>query len=384
MPSRVLYIAPFCFPNYDAGATRLTMLARALCMEGCRVELCGVGDEVELDGIICHTLNPHRQNKLLNWIAYRTLGWRAESFVRQHAGDFDAIVASCLPSAAIDRIKSLCSASGITFAVDCTEWYTPDEFEKGESDRAYLDHVRLLTEVIDPGVKVIAISSYLERFFCSKGCNVLRIPSVLDMEELTPDNETNSSRDRIRIMYAGSPGIKDSLWLILQSIASLAPEEQESAVFDVYGVDDRALLSLLPPGTQIPDCVHAHGRVPRESVLGALHLSDFTVLMRDPSQRFAQAGMPTKVTESLGAGVPVIANITSDLGDYLIDGETAFVVPEYTAEACAKTLARAIKSSAAKREAMREKARCVASAKLDYRVYAKRLAAFLSVERGRR
>ena len=357
------------------------MLARALRREGCHVELCGVGDEVEFDGLICRTLNPHRHNKVLNWIAYRTLGCRSVSFVRKHIEEFDVIVASALPSDATELVKSLCSERGVTFAVDCTEWYTPEEFEKGELDRSYLDHVRLLTEVIDPSVKVIAISSYLEQYFRGKGCDVLRIPSVLDVEELSAGNQTDPNRGRTRIMYAGSPGKKDSLELILRAIASLAPEEQESVEFDVYGIDERALSTMLTAGIQIPACVQAHGRIPRANILEALHHSDFTVLMRDPLQRFAQAGMPTKVTESLGAGVPVIANITSDLGDYLIDGETAFVVPEYTVEACAETLLRAITSSFEMQVEMRAKARHVASSKLDYRVYAERLAAFLLGER---
>lgn len=380
MSHRVLFIASFGFPNYDAGATRLTMLARALRMKGCHVELCGVGDEVQFDGLICHTLNPGRSNRLFNWLAYRTLGLRSALFVRRHIKEFDSIVVSALPSNAIEFIKSLCLKRGVTLAVDCTEWYTPEEFKGGESDRSYLDHTRLITEVIDSRIKVIAISSYLERYFSNKGCNVLRIPSVLDVKELSSDGQAGRDCGHTRIVYAGSPGKKDSLWLILQAIISLSSEDQERIKFDIYGVDQRSLSAMIPDGMRVPACVRAYGRVPRETILEALHDCDFTVLMRDPSQRFAQAGMPTKVTESLGAGVPVIANITSDLGDYLIDDKTAFVVPDYSAEAFAETLVRALSSSDAMRDEMRRRAYLMASSKLDYRSYAECLSTFLLTE----
>ena len=50
MSKRVLFISSFQFPEGDAGATRLLMLARALRMQGCDVELCGMGDESVFDG----------------------------------------------------------------------------------------------------------------------------------------------------------------------------------------------------------------------------------------------------------------------------------------------------------------------------------------------
>lgn len=377
MSRRVLFITSFAFPEHDAGATRITMLGRALRDRGYEVELCGVGDDAAFDGMTCRTLNPHRSNKVLNWLAYRMLGMNAVSFVRRNLDRLDVVVASFLPSTATAKIKNMCQEAGITFAVDCTEWYTPEEFPKGEADASYRDHVRLLTEVIDPSVKVIVISSYLERYFAGKGCPVLRIPSVLDVEALEPEAPLALESDAVRIMYAGSPAKKDSLGVVLEAIGLLGEDELKRLAFDFYGVRDGDLRGYMPARAVLPECVRAHGRVPRGEVVSALRSSDFTVLMRDPDKRFAQAGMPTKVTESLGCGTPVIANITSDLGDYLKDGDDAIVVEEYSAEACARAMGRAAGATTVERAAMRVKACATAHAGLDYRVYADRLDAFL-------
>lgn len=377
MPKRVLFITSFAFPEHDAGATRTTMLGRALRDRACEVEVCGVGDKVIHDGMICHTLNPYRSNKVLNWLAYRTLSRHATLFARRNLDRFDAIVASFLPAAATAEIKHLCREADIDFAVDCTEWYTPDEFPGGEADPSYLDHIKLLTEVIDPSVKVITISSYLEHYFAEKGCEVLLVPSVLDTVALNPGQPFAAMSDTISIMYAGSPAKKDSLEVILEAIKLLGEDVLKKLTFDFYGVKDADLYGYMSTGAKLPQCVKAHGRVARAEVLSALCHSDFTVLMRDPEKRFAQAGMPTKVTESLGCGTPVIANITSDLGNYLKDGDNSIVVEEYSAEACAHAMERAAGMTIAERADLRANACATARAGLDYRVYADRLCTFL-------
>ena len=55
--------------------------------------------------------------------------------------------------------------------------------------------------------------------------------------------------------------------------------------------------------------------------------SDFTILLRD-SKVSTNAGFPTKVSESLALGVPVLSNLTSDLGSYIIDGKNGFLLKD--------------------------------------------------------
>ena len=377
MTRKAFFITSFAFPRYDAGATRITMLAKALCDRGYEVELCGMGDDVDFDGIVCHTLNPYRSNRIFNSIAWRLVGVTTVAYAKSIIDDADVIVASFLPSSAVDKIKKLCRDAGVIFAVDCTEWFTPEEFPHGVSDPGYIDHMKLLTETIDSEVRVIAISRYLEHFFISKGCSVLRVPSVLDHEELAPDRSSTPQSSVISVMYAGSPAVKDSLGVVLDSICLLDHDVLEKMSFSFYGVTEDDLLHYIKNGTSLPGCVRAYGRVPREEVIYALKNADYTVLMRDPSMKFAQAGMPTKVTESLGCGTPVISNITSDLGDYLIDGLNSIVVSGYSAEACACALKRAASLGMADRLSMQREALKSMRSGLDYRAYSAALDEFL-------
>lgn len=377
MSKRVLFISPFLFPEGDAGATRSLMLARALQLSGCDVELCGMGDELVFDGFKCRTLNRNRNNKLLNWLAWRLVGQRAASFVSKNAREFDAVVASFLPSRSIEAMKAICSDRGLILAVDSTEWFEPEQFPKGALDRGYLDHMRLLTRVVDSSVRVIAISSYLQGHFKKIGCSVLRVPAVLDVKELAPTGFEVVPGAKVRLMYAGSPGKKDALDIILSALNILSDGERRKITLDLYGVTESQAHELMPNGLPLPECVRAHGRVTRAEVVEALHNSDVTVLMRDPSKSFARAGMPTKVTESLSSGVPVISNLTSDLGEFLVDASNAFVVADYSADACADAIRRAIATSWDDRARMRQDALNTARHMLDYRVYAASLKEFL-------
>lgn len=382
MLKRVLFISSFQFPEGDAGATRLLMLARALRMQGCDVELCGMGDELVFDGFKCHTLNPYRDNKILNWAMWRLMGERAASFVRSHVDEYDAVVSSFLPARSFEAMGAACRSHGTVFAGDFTEWFEPEQFPKGERDGGYIDHIRLLTQVVCPAVKVIAISSYLQRYFEARGCSVLRIPAVLDIEKLAPRDVSVRPKGEVRLMYAGSPGKKDALHIVLAALSELSAEERGRLQLDLYGVTDGQARGLMRGRESLSGCVRAHGRVSRSEVVEALHRSDFTVLMRDPSKTFAQAGMPTKVTESLGSGVPVISNLTSDLGEFLLEGTNAVVVDDYSASACANALRRAIVLSPAERARMRGESVSTAKRLLDYRAYSNQLARFLLGEKG--
>lgn len=64
-----------------------------------------------------------------------------------------------------------------------------------------------------------------------------------------------------------------------------------------------------------------------------IYNSDYTILLRD-SKTSTNAGFPTKVSESIALGVPVIANETSDLGEYINNGENGFLVPAPSEHEC--------------------------------------------------
>ena len=110
-------------------------------------------------------------------------------------------------------------------------------------------------------------------------------------------------------------------------------------------------------------------------VRAKVHDADFSLLIRE-SLRFANAGFPTKFVESMSVGTPVIANKTSDLATYLIDGVTGFLVAEPTLDFLSKSIQRAAELSLAEKQTMRKETLAMAKKSFDASIYAPHLEQF--------
>ena len=83
------------------------------------------------------------------------------------------------------------------------------------------------------------------------------------------------------------------------------------------------------------------GRVSQDLIPAYYKNADFMVLLRETTRK-NMAGFPTKFAESMIAGVPVIANVTSDLDKYIISGKTCFVVEDEKVLSLEQTLSRVL------------------------------------------
>ena len=111
------------------------------------------------------------------------------------------------------------------------------------------------------------------------------------------------------------------------AVGLLSDEEKGRLALHLYGTvpEQLVMLGIDPAFLEAHrDTVICHGRIPYAEVKGKVADADFTVRLR-PNKRYANAGFPTKVGESMACGTPVIANITSDLGKYIIDGKIKYI-----------------------------------------------------------
>ena len=119
-----------------------------------------------------------------------------------------------------------------------------------------------------------------------------------------------------------------------------------------------------------------HGRVPQSDVPRLLSTADYSVLLR-PLKRYAQAGFPTKLVESLAAGVPVMANRTSDIAGFVRDGKEGILLTDHGPAAFVDGVKRALALPPAQKDAMRRNARLQAEISFDFRVFVEKVGSFL-------
>ena len=175
---------------------------------------------------------------------------------------------------------------------------------------------------------VITISSYLYDYYTSKGKTCLQIPPVFDSSAITPP-VTSGVR---KFIYTGYPftikadepssRFKDRLDLSVEAFYAVARQDKEF-LFEIFGLTREEYLIVLPQHRSMLDALAGkvvfYGKVPAAEVQKSLIESDFTILQRD-DKLMTLAGFPTKVAESIASGVPVVCNLTSNIGDYIKDG----------------------------------------------------------------
>lgn len=375
---RVLICGLLNTPNGDAGALRQHKLA-IMCRElGYEPLVVGLGKSngmkhVSIDGVTYISLREGAGNvrdKIMSHLRY----WKRLKKVMATYKP-DAIIVDDLGTTKTIRLKQYCKRNKIRLIHDSVEWYSPEQFKHGKFSMAYIRKDILNRFLIDKSCGVIAISRYLEEHFKAKGCQCVRIPIVITKTDLCKEKEL--PEDKVVFTYAGQPGKKDYLHVMLGAFALLPDEMLQRVVFNIVGCTKEQMLAA-GISEDVLEKLNAqlvlHGRVSHEEVLHILKETHFTLLMRSPVQRYAKAGFPTKVVESLSRSTPVICNLTSDLSSYLTDGVDALVVKDCCPNSLCSCLYRAIELSGERRTDMCRKAHETADTCFDYKAYIGKLA----------
>lgn len=386
---KIVITGAFRFPDQDAAAARVLALGKALRASGHQVVFCGWEAESRSDdadasgnfryqGFEYHSqaeFRTARLNPVRRLWSYLTAGRNTIRWLReQPPGGVDAIIAYHGRSLFLLRLMWFCRNRGIRLLFDCTEWYGSPQLVGGSLGVDSLDNairMRVIYPIIGHG---IVISNYLQDYYVRRGAAILILPPMVDMSEskwATPSPAIGRPVS-VSLVYAGSPGKKDLLDLILVGMAQ-ALDAGIGVTLDILGPSREEVLKLLGDQAslleRLNDSIQFLGRVPQSQVPGTLSKADFSVLLRR-DDRHSQAGFPTKVVESLAVGLPVICNYTSDLAKYLTDGDEGIRVERADSDSFAKALIRAAKLSLDQRASMRLKARRLAREAFDYRPYA--------------
>lgn len=392
----IVYVGNFCFPDGDAGGTRVLGIGKALRETGYRVVFAGMEkrgreEDRHSDGEYCYhgfsyvpeTDQGHgRLARLKRGLLTHAIG--TTTMRRLHAMDLSttqAIIAYCAPAALLWQLVHFCHKRRLALIADCTEWYDPGHVWGGSLGPIRWDS-ELRMRWLQPKIGwVIAISSFLEHYYRDRTCEVVRIPPLVDLNQPDRQPAAHAARDDglLHLVYAGSPGKKD---LLITAIHGLCELRAAGAPVELHlvGLTRSATETCMGEHSflldQMGKAIIYHGRVPHAAALKLVAQADFSILVR-PDERFAHAGFPTKLVESLSLGVPVIANLTSDIGEYVRDGQEGILLDGSDPEAFAVGVRRSLAMPKEHRTAMRAFARQRALECFDYRNYVAALNEFV-------
>lgn len=366
---KVLLCSFFKFPNGCAGAVRHEKWAQMLMHMGHEVFVVGIGKanhfQTETHKSIPYTSLRYGGTSTADKIKTRLRYWQNLKTVLQQFQP-DAVLMDDMRPYVTKKLKRYTKQHGMLLIHDSVEWYSKEQFQYGALSPLYIQKNTINRKLIDRSCRVIGISQYLTDHFTAKGLSCVNIPIVVADDDLV---EEKTLQPTMQIVYAGQAGKKDYLHVMLEAMALLTQEERALFTFHVLGCtkEQLAAMGVNPTVLQtIESSLVMRGRVTRDEVLETLKSADFTVLMRSPTLRYAKAGFPTKAVESLSHSTPIIANLTSDLHRYLVDGVNALIVEDCTPEALAKVLKKAIRLTVDEREQLCKNAYNTAAKKLHF------------------
>ena len=165
----------------------------------------------------------------------------------------------------------------------------------------------------------------------------------------------------IQLVYAGTVGAgnKERLDYIVNTVSNI-----NSLRLVVVGLTVEQYERVY--GSLPKECTNVFfkGRVPHEEAVNIVCKSDFQMLIRENTLK-NKAGFPTKFVESMSCCTPLIATASSNICDYLRDGENGFLVDNQNSLDDVLTKISLMSND----EIVRMKEKCRAVMSFDFRYY---------------
>ena len=366
------------YPEGDAGAVRQHAFAKMLSEMDYDVLVIGYGKPTKgnvefYDGIKYISFRENSNNKAFRIWNRMMFGNKFYKYIIKNYLELDLLFVVDLMPNAFKKIIKLKKRYNCTLIHDSVELYSKDEFKFGKYDIAYKRKDFTNTKVINENWNVIAISTYLKKHFQKLANKTIRIPVIMDIKKIDFRMKVKPN-DKIVFSYAGGPGKKDFLREIINGFALLNSNELKKIEINIIGVNKQQLINLCEVDEKAIDalgtCLKIHGRVERSKAVDYIKNSDYSLLIRDENLRYAKAGFPTKIVESLACGTPPLCNYSSDLELYLEDKKNSIIANGHTSRDVYEAVKKALLiTNENDRSLMRENSRKLALSSFDYSVY---------------
>lgn len=320
MSKTIVYIGGFELPDKNAASHRVLNNAKLFQELGYKVVFIGVDKAIQSDTDILKTKSETQgfetyaipyPKRGKSWFRFLT-DVRAYIQVIEECNDVEMLILYNFQAIAMKKLMNYCHRNSIKCCADITEWRSA----KGEnlvyrvlkdSDTWY--RMTRLHKQMDG---LIVISSYLQAYYsyCRK---TALVPTLVDISEEKWGNPYEKSKDVLRLVYAGNPGKKDKLDVLVKALQSV----KRAFCLDVIGMTEEQFLHYYPDCKDLLSSrIIFHGRISHNETLKFVKNANYSCFFRD-DDRVSNAGFPTKLAEAFSCGTPVLTNETSDIADYV-------------------------------------------------------------------
>lgn len=372
----ILYVGRFTTPK-DAASLRVFGIAKALSEKNHHIEFLCTEEysktEITQNGFKYKYVFNKQISKPLLFKEWCT-GSRTAKIISKSAQEssIDAIILYNATAIQTRKILSICKKHNILLYSDVTEWY---EIGHGKGLAASLYAWLVIARIRNCDNKVngvIAISDYLNDYYLKRKIKVIKIPPLFCYE---PQNTAANGNDVPTFLYAGNPGTKDELNMIIESAVNINSRESKIKLVFIGTKKPKNAENLLKHNIVfLPKCSNSE-------TIKQLKKADFTFLFRREAT-FAKAGYSTKLAESLYNGVPVLCNAIGGADLDIKHGYNGIKIEELSEQSVLKGLKEALDLSGAQLKELKENSADFGSKKYFYQNYCDVLSQFISQTEG--
>lgn len=341
----IIYIGDFDLRNENVQAHLVKNNTKILNRLGYSVALIGVNREATLGEIATmHKLAVGEENRYLELentltvkglFKYARIAKMIRAFMDDVAqqGRVKFVISYQAPSYALilKDVAEWCKRQGAKYIVNCADITVFDSqplLRRIVMTRNW-NYLHKVNRKYADGL--IAVSRYIEKFYQKEGMPSVIIPPLFD-EFVDNEYELSSTTT---LVYAGTPfvlkknvntvGMKDRLDKIVDLCLKLSVEGVAYQML-VVGITKELYTTCIPRHKDAlknnKDIVFK-GRLLHKDTLEAVRNADYMLNIRDHNV-MNEAGLSTKVVESVSLGTPVVMNSIGDTFMYLREGITGY------------------------------------------------------------
>lgn len=387
---RVAYVGPFWYSLSHANSLRVAGVSAALASKGIDVEIgsaekrCSSGAGGGGAGVSVSCLDEFADPSWPKWrrvLRGFDMGDKTARWIDHMSPRLDCVILYGTPFGYLRRLIPLLKARRVPLVLDVVEWYEPSHMPGGKYGPFALANEYSMRVLAKQAAGVIAISRYLERYFLDLGLPTIRIPPLFSESNKERPLQFRDGDDKTHFVYAGSPGVKDEMRLVMKAFL-VAAKRGMPIRLHLVGLSQGYVSDVLREHYSEHDiqllrshCVF-YGRVENSVSRSIVSSCDFSLLLR-PDLRYSRAGFPSKVGESLTLGTPMVANLSSNLDEVLIDGRNSLVVDRLDVDSVFRQIERATGVTESDLAKMKDAARCTAGVYFSPEIYGENLKNYL-------
>ena len=336
----IYYITKCDFNNNTSTSLRIKNVCKTINLSfGYKASIFGWSNKIYINSIDGITLKHFKKgnnliNKFINFIYYP---FRVIKYLKTTTKPF-IIVLYGIENFELLLYKNYCKKNNIKIIYDAVEWYDYNNYKlKYINPLVWSIHITI-NNILPKLDGIIAISSFFNNFFLNKNIPTIIIPPLMEEKKISL-NKIKSKLDSnyLNIIYTGIPGIKDCIWNVISGVQKLFKKGYKVKLH-IFGCTYKYLNENYPDLLINKKCIKCYGYISHDDLEVYLKSADYSVLTRDPNNRKSKAGFSTKFVESLSYGLPVIANISGDLGNYLKDNYNGYILENESENAFIKKM----------------------------------------------